>query len=87
MDHPSREDVRARMRLMERADAGVREHGRKRMMASGSTDQIASVCMHCHTGLTHSDDVLIALNPDAKRSHGICPDCEAEHYPEEGDET
>lgn len=61
--------LRNRMDALERANEGVER--RKRMMASGKKGAIATVCMHCHKGLTHSDDVLMALDPDARRSHGL----------------
>ena len=41
---------------------------------------IGDVCMHCGTGLTHEDDVLIALHPEAPRSHGLHEGrCETEY--------
>lgn len=45
--------------------------GERTMLASGKSDQVAEVCMWCGTGVTHSDDVLIALKPNGPRSHGL----------------
>ncbi len=48
---------------------------------------IVTICMHCHRMLSDDEswdrlEEYIEEHSDAKFSHGICPDCRKEHYPE-----
>jgi DNA repair exonuclease SbcCD ATPase subunit len=50
---------------------------------------IIPICAHCHAVRRAPEswqrlEAYVAEHSEATFSHGICPDCLARHYPEEG---
>lgn len=87
-------DVTARHEANERLDAELRINARlvgelrEALAQVGTLSGFLPICMHCHKirndkGFWDRLERYIGSRTGAQFSHGLCPDCEAEHYPDD----
>ncbi len=87
----SRIKVAARMVQTQTSLASKVVELKKAMDQIKTLEGILPICMHCHKIRNDKQawdklETYIANHSDAQFSHSICPDCLAEHYPDDVDE-
>lgn len=57
------------------------------LMRTSTLAGIVPICMHCYKMGNDQDvwqapEVYLAENSNMRLSHGLCPECSGEHYPD-----